>query len=471
MKKYFLLIFVLTWVSCQDVLKEEPKAISISTFYNTAAEDEAGVNAIYSGLSTAYSFVFPCSLESLSDMVQGRGSFVQDFQTLSTTNISRSDGNWGYFYLSIRNANLIIKNAPNGSNISAADIAKYVGEAKFLRALAYFHLVRLWGGVPIRTEINMVETDVPRSTAAEVWQLIISDLEYAETNLPDIPSMAGRPSKWAAKTVLADVYFYQGLNSEASAKAKEVIQSGKYSLVKIGKVDDFNSKLYGTDVVNSTEEIFYFKFTTAGLLGQSSYIILINAPIYAGGRGNYALYTDTLKNPMFSHWDNRDLRKQNWYPYNFGNGPATMLSKKFIDPNANGGGSGVDFPLYRYADLLLLYAEASSNNGPTADGLEALNQVHRRAYGKDPTTTSDIDFRLTDYNAQSFIDLVIKERGYETVTEGKRWFDLKRRGKVQEYIKTFWGINVAEKILLWPIPVSEMAYNKAITEKNQNPGY
>lgn len=473
MKKYICIIIVLLFWSCQDYLKEEPKAIAISTYYNTAEEIETAVNAAYDGFVTgdSYRYMFPIFLDAFNDQLDGLGSFSQGYQLLSSSQISRVTNAWTLFYLTVRNANIVIKYAPEANNCSQEDKDKLVAEVKFLRALAYFHLVRFWGGVVIRTEENMDEIDIPRSTEDDVYQLIFSDLNYAEMYLPDEVTEAGRPTKWAAKAVIADVYFYKGLNVEASEKAYEVIQSGKYSLVSVSSWQDFDSKLYGINVINSSEEIFYFKFTREGIDNRSAFFVYYHVANsgYSGGKGVPALRI-SKSSKFYTSWDSQDIRKDLLYP----NG-SVYLSKKFIDPNVEQGSySGLDWPLYRYADLLLLYAEAScrANNGPTEQSLEALNQVHRRAYGKDPAQTSDVDFKLTDYG--SFNELVIKERGYETLFEAKRWFDLKRLGynTLNQYVFASKKINVSENALLWPIPTTEIGYNNAFNpDTDQNPGY
>lgn len=176
------------------------------------------------------------------------------------------------------------------------------------------------------------------------------------------------------------------------------------------------------------------------------------------------------------NWDQNDLRLGLWYSWNIGFGANTLLNKKYIDPKAPDVFSAAnDLPLYRYADVLLMYAEAVCRVGgaPTADAVEKLNLVHRRAYGKDPIIPNvSVDFKLVDYDKNSFIELVIKERGYETQYEGKRWLDLKRTGEVKARIKAATGKDVADKHLFWPIPVSEFNYNKAINPStDQNPGY
>ena len=153
---------------------------------------------------------------------------------------------------------MVIKNVPNSSQISATLKAQYIGEAKFVRALDYFNLVRLWGGVPLRTEETIDQIDIPRNSVDEVYSLVLSDLKYAEENLPDKPRLLGTASKWVAKTLLSDVYLTRKDWGNASAKAEEVISSGKYSLVKVSTPDDFE-KIFGADVINTTEEIFLFQ--------------------------------------------------------------------------------------------------------------------------------------------------------------------------------------------------------------------
>lgn len=481
MKKILYIVlasFIL--ISCEDALVESPKSLAVETFYNTPAEVESAIAAIYTPLRDpgCMGGLYPTQLECYTDYGYGRGSHavLSNFQGLDGSNQSRTGGFWDKFYLSIRNANIVIQNVPKGKNLSTADVAKYTAESKFLRAFTYFTLVKNWGGVPIRTEENMTVQNIKRNTEAEVYQLIYSDLQFAEANLPETPAIAGKPSKWAAKSLLADVYFYQGKNAEARDKAKEVILSNKYSLVPVTTADDF-SKIFGPEVITTSEEIFYLKFSRLGSSQGFGYLMYLNHPgtKYFGGGGYYTVYS-TTSNPVIANWDKNDLRYSLWYPYNIGLGANSILTKKFIDPlaaNANGGGN--DYTLYRYADILLLYAEADcrASGSISDDAVEKLNMIHRRAYGKNPSLAdANVDFKIADYNKDSFIDLVIKERGYETQFEAKRWHDLKRTGKVKEIIKAATGKDVADKHLLWPIPVSELNYNSAIDPaKDQNPGY
>ncbi len=475
--KVFILLCIIVLTSCEESLIEKPKSIVVETFFNTAAEVESATNAIYTPLRSTNFTVYETTLECQADYAYGRGSWapLHEYQGFNDANINRVGGLWTAFYLSIRNANLVIGNAPKGKAISEPDVNKYVGEAKFLRAFNYFQLVRNWAGVPLRTEENMNDIDLAKSTPEQVYNLIVADLKVAESSLPDKPAQTGRPSKWAAKTLLADVYLNQKKYNDARDKADEVIKSGKYALVPVNTPEDFQINVFGPDLVTTTEEIFFFKY--ARQISQGNYMLWItNHPstkLFSFG-GAYVVYGETT-NPFYKAWDGDDLRKGLWNKVNIGLGPNTVISSKFADPNAiSQNGAGNDDPVYSFADILLIYAEAAAKavNGPTAEAMEALNIVHRRAYGYNPKVVSDVDFDLSDYNAETFEDLVLNERAYEFLYLGKRWLDLKRTGKVKATILKEKGIKVLDKHLLWPIPNSEINYNKALDPiVDQNPGY
>ncbi len=473
----YLPFIMLVFMSCEDILVEKPKTLAVEIFYNTAGEVETAVNAVYSPVKGTIEEQIAI-LDAHTDWGYGRGSRADynNLQGFNAANINNAGSRWNAFYLTIRNANLVIKNAPNGSSISKTDIDNNTAEAKFLRAFAYFQLIRCWGSIPLRTEANMTEIDLAKSSVADIYTLIITDLIFAENILPETQTLVGKPTKYAAKTMLADVYLTQGKYNEARNKANEVIQSNKYSLVAVKTKTDFQLNLFGPTIVTTPEEVFYFKYSRQA--GQGNYMCWILNHAITGNfnfGGAYAHYSDAT-NPFYVSWDNNDIRKSLWDRTNFGLGTNTLVSSKYIDPNAveASRGAGNDIPIYRYADVLFIYAEASCMiaNGPTAEGVEALNKVHRRAFGKDPNVQSTVDFKSTDYNTASFQDLVLKERAYEFIFEGKRWYDLKRTGKTAAVINAAKGITIAEKSYLWPIPVSELNFNKALDPaKDQNPGY
>ncbi len=471
---YFSLAVVLN--ACEGILEEKPKSIAVETFYNTLNEAETAVNAIYRpiGLYLQDGEIGVNSV--LSEFTFGRGSWaaMNDYAGLNDTWKTRVSERWTSSYLSIRNTNIVIGSLPKSETLSQEQKDRLIGEAKFLRAFVYFQLVRNWGGVPLRTEENILTINVSRSPKKEVYDFIIKDLLTAVASLPDKPRLIGTPSLWAAKTLLADVYLHLGMNSESSQLAKEIIDSGKYSLVPVKETDDFQ-KLFGADIVTTSEEIFYSRFSH--LPGQGNVWPGLMAHPATGFQGRGGVYgVHSLSNCLaYTEWDNLDLRKGQWFPWDIGVGPNALLSKKFIDPNSLGlDRAASPITWYRYADVLLIFAEANAQAGgrPTAEGLDALNQVHRRAYGYDPKTASPADFKLENYNLSSFLDLILRERGYEFELEGKRWLDLKRMGKAAEITLKYKGKQVPEINYLWPIPINEFNFNLALDPvRDQNPGY
>lgn len=463
-------------LACEELLIEEPKTVAVEVFYNTAEEVETAVNAIYSPLRSTRAEQIAI-LDAHTDWGYGRGSRAQynDFAGLNPTNINTAGSRWDSFYQAIRNANLVIANAPEGDNISQENIDLYVAEAKFLRALSYFDLVRNWGGVPLRTENTMLDIDLPRSTVQEVYELILSDLLDAETHLPQNPKDLGRPTLYAAKTLLADVYLFLEKYEDARNKALEVIQSNRFSLVPISSKEDIQWNIFGPELMTSPEEIFYLKY--ARELGQGNWMLFVlNHPStgYFNFGGAYAHYSDAT-NPFYAEWEDGDIRKELWDQIDFGLGPTTLVSGKYVDPNAvDRLGAGNDLPIYRYAEVLLIFAEAEVRSaGNIGQGaIDALNQVKRRAYGFASQTPSPVDYQFDQNEVDSFLDAVLQERAYEFQFEGKRWLDLKRTGRAQEMIMKNKGLEIAEAHYLWPIPLQETNFNGAIDPAtDQNPGY
>ncbi|WP_126249019.1 RagB/SusD family nutrient uptake outer membrane protein [Chitinophaga rhizosphaerae] len=475
-----LILTMLVMAGCTGALEEKPRSIAAELFYNTPAEVEAGLNAIYVPIrrGSTLGALYECQHEIYTEYMYGRGSHapLNDFTGLDQTNVTRVGDMWAAFYESIRNANIVIERAPLGKKLSPAQVDMYLAEAKFLRALNYFYLVRNWGGVPVRDEKNMNDRELARNSEEQVYAFILADLEWAEPKLPDNPRLSGAPSKSSARALLADVYMNLHQYDKARDMAGAIIASGKFSLVKVDVAEDFE-KVFGADISTSPEEIFYLKYARVPNGQGFSYPMYCHYPnsgFYPPG-GYYTFYSDTEQNPFIKSWDKNDLRYTfNWYPQTFGLGSTTILLKKFKDKQAVSAG-GNDYPMYRYADILLFYAECVAQAGaPNADAMEKLNMVRRRAYGKNPLTADPaVDFKLADYSGkQAFIDLVVRERGYENCGESKRWLDLKRLGIAKQAILAGKGKTMADRHLLWPIPVIETNYNKAIDPvKDQNPGY
>lgn len=483
MKKIlFTLTIALSLTGCTKWLDEEPKQIAESVFYSTPTELEAAVNAVLLPLRQAREAQmanYIATLECHSDWMVGRGSWepLGLYQGLNDVNITRIQGFWDAFYVGVRNANLVIRNAVAGNSISQEQVDQYVSEARFLRAYLYYQLVQNWGGVPLRIESNMDLPHLPRSSSDDVYALIVEDLLSAENQLPPTASISGRPTRWAAKTLLAEVFLQLQRYPEAAERADQVIAQGGYTLESVASVQDIQNRIFGPDIISSSEEIFALKY--ARLEDQGNYLLWIsNHPasrlFTPQGIGAYAVHGNA-SNPNYVNWDDRDLRKGLWDRIDYGNAPNALISSKYVDPQAiSQYAAGNDQPIFRLSDALLLYAEAAvrAEGSVSPAALEALNKVHRRAYGHNPGSPSEDDLDIEPFNPESFIDRVVRERGYEFIFEGKRWLELKRLGKVDELINYAKGLAVVERHLLWPIPNSEFNYNNAIDPStDQNPGY
>lgn len=488
MKKNIVIIIVSAFIgglcssSCSDILDEDAKAIAVETFYRTSSDCDAAVNSVINRLRSAYYRDYIAMIEAYSDLAYGRGTYAHNslYQGENATDINRTDGLWSTFYQAIRDCNIPISHIPDADRLTDSEKDRYMGELRFLRAYAYYQIVRNWGSAPLRTELNVEEWNLGKSSVEDIYNYIVEDLKYASYNAPETSRVIGTPNKYAAKSLLSEVYLILKDYFAAKQCAGDVIQSGRYSLVPVSKTRDFD-KIFGADVSESTEEIFYRKTSRTDNDGWE-YVMFVSHPNafidglkMHGAGGYYGMYT-LVDNPSIASWDEADLRKKlNILPFDYGEGDNTALLCKYYDPNAaNKNGANVNTPWIRYTDVLLVYAEAVAKaDGVSSDAMEKLNMIHRRAYGYSPTTLSPVDYKLEDYSTlERFMDLLILEQGYETFNEGKRWYFLKRLNIAKSKVKSVKGLDVLDKHMLWMIPEQEFNTNKALDwDRDQNPGY
>lgn len=481
MKNYLIFFALIFFCSCNEWLVEQPKAVSEVTFYNTDQEAAAAVLAPLNKLRPGFAMSFPGLMESFSDYQYGRGSWASnsDYVGLDPQNVNRADGVWSSLYNAIRDCNIAISRLPSANDLTDQQIEKYIGELRFIRAFAYYNLVRLWSGVPLRTENNMDQWDLPKSSPDEVYQFIVQDLEYALTHVPDRERLIGTPSKPAAQALLAQVFMERKNYQAAYELLKTVIESNRYALVPVANSREFE-KIFGPGVVSTQEEVFSLKHThIAGwefVMFCSHPNATIDGEKMHGAGGWFGLYTSD-ENKMYANWDDEDLRKAyNTLEIDLGLGFNSYIPTKFYDPLApHSTGASNSNPVVRYADVLLLYAEAINelNNGPTAEAMEAVNMIRRRAYGYDPLVQSEVDYMLAAYNTKDkFLDLIIEEQAYETWNEGKRWLFMNRLGIAADQVLYTKGQTIEAKHYLFPIPANEFNYNEALDAgSDQNPGY
>ena len=495
LKLLTLIAVVLTTFSCEDPLNEEDYtyAISSNNFYNTPEEANAAVMAPLDIMRAAYDANWFSTLELQTEYVYPKGVYTGYHYggIVNSTHETRLATNWTNLYRAIAYSNTALEKLPQADAMTPQEIASYSAELRFLRALNYFNLVRHWGAVPLRTQENMIEWNLPKSTVSEIYAFIVEDLKFAVENAADMPRLVGTPGKNAAKALLSEVYLYTQEYESARRLSEEVISSNQYALVSVASAQDFDA-VFGYDLVTSPEEVFYVK--TSRTDGKTwNYLSFTAHPQYEiepgkhmlNGFGYYTHYTD-LRNQVIAQWDQDDFRyHRNVGPFVFGAdayGEHTALLTKYWDPNASGTGANVSIPLIRYSDVLLVFAEASARvaGGPTNESIEVLNKLRRRAYGHDPKTPNfELDYRLADYNSMDqFIDLLIAESRYERFNEAKHWDFIVRLGKAQDLVGEYFNVQdgsytqISERHYLWKIPDSEFNYNKAMDQaQDQNTGY
>lgn len=490
---FILILLPMILQSCDKTfLDEKPRTfLSEGAIFDTKEGAIAATTSIYQPWRSGnlYGRWIIGILEMSSDYLFGRGGQAPlGSYSYDATVRGFIGGIWVGNYQVINRANILIQQIEQ-KDISGVDANlrnRLIGEAKFNRALAYFHLVRLFGDVPLRTKPETVNLAIARTSEAEVYSQIINDLEFAEANLPGSypANELGRATRWAASSLLADVYLTIGNYGDAAAKAKEVMDSGHFSLLEVQVPEDFQ-KIFGPDVVTHPEEIFSIKNARIPGLGTGGGFM---ASQHRGGSGyhlgaNWHAWYGNF-NSWLGDWVNEldspdpDLRALDWLY----NGPhderflddfIVMLFKKYRDTESDPAGN--DIPILRYTEVVLIYAEAVSqaNGGPTTEAYEAVNMVRRRAFGRDMNQPDpDVDLPA-GLSAQEFQDEVLLERAKEFVMEGKRWYDLLRTGTALEVIRASGPIkaNIQERHLKWPIPSEEIDNNEAMSQADQNPGW
>lgn len=475
--------------SCEEMemLQEHPKQADASTFVANYESAQAEINSIYYHLrrTEVYGRYLSVLTESLVDYAYGRGNYATSYSTgLTSGGVKFVKDTWAVLYRAIRISNELLNSLDNAT-LTATERKYLTGEIRFLRALSYSELAKYWGAVPFFDEENMADFNKPRTEEKTIWQFVFDEADYASTALPKAVDEVGRPTRYAACMLKATAAMYLEKWADAQAALETVITSNRYSLIQVTQPDDFE-KMFGVSTNGNKEEIMAFKYLEDdGCQSKFFWMFLCNPnPIRATG----ALGIWTKKDLKFiQEWDNNDLR----YKYDLygGSNNGTLASLagaengviciKFRDRNSTGEGSANDWPLYRYAECLLLAAEARCKTlgAPDAQAMEYVNMIHRRAYGLKSTSAQPSDYALTDYNdTEKFMELVLKERGYELCFEGKRYADLKRLGKLAEYAvkggKLTDESEVGDAAYWWPIPDDEFNYNNALDPtKDQNPGY
>jgi hypothetical protein len=495
-KKYKLLALVTCalWLpGCSDFLVEsDPSNFTEDNYFTKPEHATSSVNAIYANMRVPLGSGFNGGAWMMPEFATGLAKtdlgqavnsyFIKDLRNTSDNGYGQTY--WEFYYKGIGNANLSIARIPAITMDETAK-KKLLGEAHFLRAFYYFNLVQMFGNIPLITEPVNLESEQlrPKQVApADIYTQIVADLKTAEQAGLGWVDATGRVSQGAVKSLLAKVYLtmagyplqkgneYYDL---AAKKAEEVIDSKQFKLFTT--YDD----LHNPAKKNIEENIFMVQFRT-GIIPSplQTSIIPYNKNISAYADETGGLYST---DEFVKSYDANDLRakEKQFFFTKFTNesnrNQEVALGGYFIYKHfdnvaqTTSANSDLNWSVLRYADVLLIYAEASNEvSGPTAKAYEAVNAIRTRAQ-----LTA-----LSGISKDVFREAVWTERWHELCFENITWFDMVRLRKAfnvttkkfENYVghKFSYGPVVGERELLFPIPTTELRNN---TNLVPTPGY
>lgn len=483
-KYSILLLSLLTLGSCHNMLDVEPHTFSSGVnYYENEGQLLRAVNGAYGSLQELYTAdnLFPMT-EMVADNTNyqfdpsDRGAQqreeIDEFLITATNNYV--ENTWAMLYRNIQQTNVIIGRIDDVEFAEEATKARLKGETQFLRALQYFYLVRLFGDVPL--VINEIENpegtfSEGRAPAEQVYEQILADVNAAISSLPESYSGSdvGRATKGAALTLLGEVEMTRHNFDAAAAAFGQVLDLG-YSLMP-DYADNFDPAFK-----NNAESVFAIQFD-AGLPTEYSDFIFSFGPRnakmqlvgYPGNLDGSNIPTPSIYNAyeegdvrrdksiaMFSDPSNASFQESEAF-----GGDIPFIGKFYHPPYSEDGRANENWPVYRYAHVLLMLAEALNETG-SGDPYPYLNAVRERA-GLDP---------VSGLSQDAFREAVAREQRVELAFENHRWFQLLRTGKAIE-VMTQHGIEEKARLsrlssasytiepykLLFPIPEREVRLN------------
>ncbi|MRX64784.1 RagB/SusD family nutrient uptake outer membrane protein [Maribacter luteus] len=502
--KYIFLLVGLSLIGCSDLEEEPIGLLAPDGFFNTTNDIQTAANAAFGHMTHED---FWGRKMSLTLMLRGDMVAIGD-PTTSTQRIEHDvfnvpadngmiDGYWLRVFQIIAAANQAIAGA---EDVDVAEEIKnpITAQAYFARAFANFHLVRQFGDIPYLTgPITDLEaaSSISKTPAAEVYTNIIADLEFAKTWLPNKQVARSIPAKSAAHSYLALVYLTMGEYQKAYDEAKGVIDNeGTYNL---GLETDFQDLFDATIIDGSIEPIFVLDFIGVsdgddGRDYQAALTGLRDDEQYGLG-GGWSVAVPSLE--VYNTWDGRDYRKAVsldttavfdgiTVPYTAfkesggsGRGVNRPHIAKYtrhigVTATGNGRGSEQNYMMMRYAEVLLIAAEALNEVNPgTTEAEGYINRIRERARNGNG---SEFPADVSGLSQDDFRTMVLEERKWELAFEFKRWYDIARRKLGVEVFNASGlegekpNFDPAQDYLL-PIPADELARNPNL--EPQNPGY
>ena len=459
--KYYIVAFAsLLLTSCSDFLDLTPiSEASSANYYKNTSDINSALSACYGSLQGTYQYgeYFISLMELRSDNVEdinpggaaGMFYFIDNFTATSGNNVVRYA--WKELYNQIYRCNNVLASIDVVTD--AALKKQYEGEAMFLRALAYFNIVRLWGAAPlILKPVTAIEAKgYGRSSVAGVYRAIEEDLEAASgmlTSAYDDDNL-GRATSVAAKALLAKAYLTQQQWSAAATLLDNIVKdySSKYGLQNtVADVFDVNQEM--------NKEILFAVRYSKSVLGEGH------------GYNDYFKDKSVIDSKLLESYGNTDDRKA-MIEYKKVDANNNVIAKYYDTFDATTAKVGFDLPLLRWADVLLMCAEAHNEvayeNSESSKALSYLNLIRKRA--------NAVEYKVTDLKDQSaFRKAVLEERRLEFPFELHRWFDLIRTDTAIEAMSKV-GFTITKNDYLYPIPKTEVDLIDNPETFPQNPGY
>lgn len=465
-------------LSCKkDFIEIQPESnVTVDVLYKTDKDFQDAVNGCYNVLQNQYQNFWVFGDLPADDVEEDIPNHFEHVSFEQFTVNDRSPllaSTWKNLYNLINRANAVLSQVEKADVSVVKNKERHIGEAKFLRALAYFDLVRIFGDVPmITTNVTVEEAyKIGREKKEKIYSdVIIKDLQDAETKLPGKYSGAdvGRATKGAAKALLGKVYLTIKDFAKAEAKLKEVTTMG-YALLP-----NFKDLWNYAQNEHHSEYIFDIEYEEGIAEGSNFTHTFVPAwsalTNFYGIKGGSPAGDGASTSGFYASFDSTDVRRN--ISVLFGitvNGvytpiPTTSIqasasySTKYITPVASSGDSKANWKVIRYADVLLMLAEALNENGKTEEALDYLNMVHTRAGLQAYSGLIQADAREKIYT----------ERRWEFYLEGQRWFDLVRTGRALSTLQSF---GMKAHMTVFPVPLAQIQIINNPAIFSQNPGY
>ncbi|WP_257669221.1 RagB/SusD family nutrient uptake outer membrane protein [Parapedobacter tibetensis] len=494
---FIALLFCMVTSSCEKFLEEEPRGfLSPDNFYENEQDLFTALVGVYDGLGDNGQSFLARRLHYLTWFTAGEAfsPSLAEQRLLSNYTFTNDHGDinrvWTSMYAGIVRANNVI-NRGAGVPMDESRKQQYIGEARFLRALFYFYGVRLWGALPLITEevASIDDVNVPRNPVHEIYQQIITDLEFCIQTVPPT-NQQGRTSLGAVKALLAKVYLTRASSAAAGDNdyqlcadlCKEVIDMPEHHLMPdyqqvFGPPNEFNPEsLFEWQGDRNLSPLGELSPLGAFSMPRGIKLFEEQGPSDGGGIVSTVDY--------FNLYQEEDYRREStfvtggvnfegeWLTWQQFTNPYPAPCLKYIDRTAtsrNGFEWGGNFIVLRLADVYLMRAEAMNEvGGPSDEAYDMINEIRGRARNRNGQPSAFPE-DVADLNQDEFRDAVLHERAIELGFEGHRWFDLVRTSRLVETLKAIDPtLPVMDKHLLFPIPPDELILNPLLT---QNPGW